>query len=69
MYCTHVTKHPKMTKAHFEYLAGLMNEIRPTPTHSSEYDQWERTVLAMGIALTWTNPNFDRYKFAEACGA
>ncbi len=63
-----MTKIPKMTKAQFEYLAGLMAEIRPTITHSAEYDQWEHTVKALTIALTWTNDNFDRVKFAERAG-
>ncbi len=63
-----MTKIPKMTKAHFEYLAGLMAEIRPNYSHSAEYDQWEHTVKALAIALTWTNDNFDRVKFAERAG-
>jgi hypothetical protein len=63
-----MTKIPKMTKAQFEYIAGLMAEIRPNYSHSAEYDQWEQTVKAMAIAFTWTNDNFDRAKFGEACG-
>lgn len=62
-----MTKAPKMTKAHFKFLAGLMAEIEPAGD-TIEHDQWVQTVKAMGIALTWTNPNFDRIKFAEACG-
>ncbi len=62
-----MTNAPKMTKAHFNFLAGLMAEIEPA--HDTiEHEQWAQTVKAMGIALTWTNPMFDRTKFVAECG-
>lgn len=58
-----------MTRAHFKYLAGLMADIQPDPMLDVlEYQQWEQTVNAMAIALTWTNDNFDKAKFKVACG-
>jgi hypothetical protein len=64
-----MTKIPKMTRAHFQYLAGLLNEIQPDHTlYPVEHDQWEHTVRAMGIALTWTNDSFNKGKFYDACG-
>lgn len=62
------TKIPKMSRAHFKYLAGLMAEIRPSPTYLEEYNQWVHTVRALAIALTWTNDNFDKAAFMTACG-
>ena len=61
-----MTKAPKMTKAHFKFLAGLMAEIEPSRDVYA-HDQWAQTVKAMGLALTWTNDNFDRIKFEAAC--
>lgn len=63
-----MVKAPKMTRAHFKYLAGLMAEIQPDPCQLAEYDQWAGTVDAMAIALTWTNDNFDKAAFKAACG-
>lgn len=63
-----MVKAPKMTKAHFKYLAGLMVEIQPDPSHVAEYNQWVQTVRGMAIALTWTNDNFDKAEFKAACG-
>lgn len=63
-----MTKAPKMTRAHFKYLAGLMAEIQPTEPQSPEWFQWAGTVDAMAIALTWTNDNFDKAAFKAACG-
>ena len=62
-----MTKAPKMTKAHFKFLAGLMAEIEPA-SDTIEHDQWLQTVKAMTLALTWTNPTFDQTKFIDECG-
>ena len=63
-----MTKAPKMSRAHFKYLAGLMAEVRPADSHADELRQWEHTVQAMAVALTWTNDNFDKGAFTAACG-
>ena len=64
-----MVKTPKMTRAHFKYLAALMAVSRPCPTLLAEYDQWLRSVEEMAIALSWTNDTFDKAKFVTACGA
>jgi hypothetical protein len=62
-----MTKVPKMTRAHFQYLAGLMAEMQPT-ARGPEWFQWANTVDGMAIALTWTNDNFNKAAFKAACG-
>jgi hypothetical protein len=62
-----MTKAPKMSRAHFKFLAGLLAEIEPTGA-PVEHNQWAHTVRSLAVALTWTNDQFDRSKFEEACG-
>lgn len=64
-----MTKAPKMSRAHFKFLAGLLAEIEPIdPFDTAEHNQWAHTVRSLAVALTWTNDSFDRTKFEEACG-
>ena len=55
------TTTPKMTRAHFNFLASFINE------YSQEFDltnlQWIMLAGDLKDALVGTNPNFDSEKF------
>jgi hypothetical protein len=58
---------PKMTRAHFQLLADIFAEVRPSSVISDEYDQWAQTVEKFATRLKATNPNFQAGRFVDAC--
>lgn len=61
-----------MTRKDFELIAAAIRDSRPhaygAPHERVETVQFDRTATEVAIALSETNPRFDRGRFLAACG-
>ena len=70
-----MTSTPKMSKSHYEFLAGILLETRPNPTPDPDdvttlayFDQWAAMVDTLAVRLKVTNPQFNVDRFRTAAG-
>lgn len=62
------SKNVMMERRHFELIARVLEEQKPSGWDDLEDAMWRRIVHNFADALAPTNPLFDRERFLKACG-
>lgn len=58
---------PTFTRRHYEVLAQILYENRPSPDNVPRWDQWNRIITALSTYFYQDNSNFKDLRFRRAC--